>query len=80
MSVDRNTPELKAWYAVLDDQSYRLESPDAYHQALVSLAQALLDDGAIEWDNWLALKAMADEANTHAIEAAVEAKVDDPDT
>ena len=45
-----------------------------------ALAQALLDDGAIEWDDWLALKAMADEANTHAIEAAVEAKVDDPDT
>lgn len=80
MPVDRTTPELTAWYAVLDDQSYRLESPDAYHQTLVTLAQALLDDGAIEWDDWLALTAMADEANRHAIEAAVDAKVDDPDT
>lgn len=59
MSIERSIPELEAWYAQYDDISYRRESPDAYHHELVRTAEALRDDGAIDWDDWLALKALA---------------------
>lgn len=56
MSIERSIPELEAWYAQYDDISYRRESPDAYYHELVRTAEALRDDGAIDWDDWLALK------------------------
>ena len=55
MSIERSIPELEAWYAQYDDISYRRESPDAYHHELVRTAEALRDDGFIDWDDWLAL-------------------------
>jgi len=79
MSIERSIPELEAWYAQYDDDSYRRESPDAYHHELVRTAEALRDDGAIDWDDWLALKALADEAHLGALQAAVQAQVEDPD-
>jgi len=79
MSIERSIPELEAWYAQYDDDSYRRESPDAYHHELVRTAEALRDDGAIDWDDWLALKALADEAHQGALQAAVQAHVEDPD-
>lgn len=80
MSIDRNIPELTAWYAQYDDVSYRSESPDAYHHELVRTAEALRDDGVIDWDDWLALKALADDAHVNALAEAVQAHVNDPDT
>ena len=80
MSIDRTIPELTAWYAQYDDVSYRSESPDAYHHELVRTAEALRDDGVIEWDDWLALKALADDAHVNALAEAVQAHVNDPDT
>jgi hypothetical protein len=79
MSIDRSIPELEAWYAQYDDVSYRRESPDAYHHELVRTAEALRDDGAIDWDDWLHLKAMADQAHINALADAVRAHVEDPD-
>jgi hypothetical protein len=79
MSIDRSIPELEAWYAQYDDVSYRRESPDAYHHELVRTAKALRDDGAIDWDDWLQLKAMADQAHINALADAVRAHVEDPD-
>ncbi|WP_341782865.1 hypothetical protein [Pseudomonas putida] len=79
MSIERNIPELEAWYTQYDDISYRRASPDAYHHELLRTAEALRDDGAIDWDDWLALKALADEAHIRALEDAVQAHVSDPD-
>ena len=79
MSIDRSIPELEAWYAQYDDVSYRRESPDAYHHELVRTAEVLRDDGAIDWDDWLQLKAMADQAHINALADAVRAHVEDPD-
>ena len=53
MSVERNIAQLEAWYAQYDDGSYRCESPNASHHELVRTAEALRDDGAIDWDDWL---------------------------
>ena len=80
MSIDRSIPELEAWYAQYDDVSYRRESPDAYHHELVRTAEALRDEGAIDWDDWLQLKAMADQAHVNALQQAVQALIDDPNT
>lgn len=80
MSIERSIPELEAWYAQYDDDSYRRESPDAYHHELLRTAEELRDDGAIDWDDWLALKALADEAHVGALQAAVQSHVDDPGT
>lgn len=79
MSIERSIAHLEAWYAQYDDVSYRRESPDAYHHELIRTAEALRDDGAIDWDDWLALKALADDAHRHALAEAVQAHVDDPD-
>ena len=79
MSIERSIPELEAWYAQYDDVSYQRESPDAYHHELVRTAEALRDDGAIDWDDWLQLKAMADQAHINALADAVRAHVEDPD-
>ncbi|CAH0646448.1 MULTISPECIES: hypothetical protein [Pseudomonas] len=79
MSIERSIPELAAWYAQYDDVSYRSESPDAYHHELLRTAEALRDDGTLDWDDWLALKALADEAHVRALEDAVQAHVNDPD-
>ncbi|MNE64916.1 hypothetical protein D3C76_462170 [compost metagenome] len=79
MSIERSIAQLEGWYAQYDDISYRRESPDAYYHALVRTAEALRDDGAIDWDDWLALKALADEAQVGALDDAVDAHVKDPD-
>ena len=78
MSIERSIPELEAWYAQYDDASYRRESPDAYHHELLRTAEALRDDGAIDWDDWLRLKELADQAHLGALKDAVQARVDDP--
>ncbi|WP_397453669.1 hypothetical protein [Pseudomonas sp. NA-150] len=59
MSVNRTEVQLEAWYALFDDERYRLEDPDGHHATLLHTAQALLRDGAIEWDDWLSLKELA---------------------
>ncbi|MBJ9977695.1 hypothetical protein IAE35_17135 [Pseudomonas sp. S75] len=80
MSIDRTLPELAQWYAQYDDASYRQASPDAYHQGLLHTAQALRDEGALAWDDWLALKALADQAHMDAVDEAVRCHVSDPNT
>lgn len=68
MSIERSIPELEAWYAQYEDISNRRET-----------AEALRDDGAIDWDDWLARKALADQVPVRALEDAVKAHVSDPD-
>ncbi|MBA1204117.1 hypothetical protein G7009_20560 [Pseudomonas capeferrum] len=80
MSIERSIPELAAWYAQYDDKSYQLESPDAYHHELIRTAEALRDDGVIDWDDWLALKILADTADRDSVSQAVQAHVNDPDS
>lgn len=80
MSIERSILELAAWYAQYDDKSYQNESPDAYHHELIRTAEALRDNGVIDWDDWLALKALADDANKGSVAGAVQAHVNDPDS
>lgn len=78
MEEQRRTPELDAWYLVLEDHGYRTDSPDAWHEALTSAADELLRGGVIDWDDCQALKARADAAYERATDDAVKEKLNDP--
>ncbi len=80
MNIERSIPELEAWYAQYDDESYRRESPDAYSNGLRHTADALLKDGAIDLDDWQKLTDLVDDAERRGLGDAVEAQVDDPTT
>ena len=79
MGVERSIPERAAWDARYDGVSDRQASPGADHHELVRTAEALRDDGIIDWDEWLALESLADQAHVRALEDAVAAHVSDPD-
>ena len=70
---------LQAWYELLDDTTYRTDSPDAYHTALLSLAEQLLKADVIDAPGWVELKALADTAHSQALEEAISTRLDDPD-
>lgn len=63
------TAEAKAWQILLDDCDYRIEHPDDYHRTLVARADELRLRGLIDWEDWNALKELADTAYTHTVEA-----------
>ncbi len=42
MSDNRKTKEPEAWFELLDDEGYRMDSLGAYHGALLRLAEHLL--------------------------------------
>jgi hypothetical protein len=79
MEKPRKTTELDAWYLVLEDSGYRNDSPDAWHETLISAADELLRGGVIDWDDCQALKARADLSYERAVDEAVAAKLDDPE-
>lgn len=79
MESERKTPELDAWYLVLEDSGYRTDSPDAWHQTLISAADELLGSGVIDWDDCLALKDRANAAYERATAEAVAEKLNDPE-
>lgn len=70
---------LQTWYELLDDTAYRTDSPDAYHTALLSLAEELLKNDVINAPGWVELKALADAAYSQAIEEAISTRLEDPE-
>lgn len=79
MNSDRKPSELKAWYELLDDEGYRMESPDAYHADLMRQAEELFRTDVIEWADWMELKELADAAYIQALEEAITNRMADPD-
>lgn len=55
-----------------------IDSPGAWHQALLSAAENMLRSGVVDEAGWLELKDRANAAYERAIEEAVEEKVADP--
>ncbi|VVO26069.1 hypothetical protein [Pseudomonas fluorescens] len=70
---------LQAWYELLDDTGYRTDSPDAYHNALLRLAEELLKNDVINASGWMELKTLADAAYSQALEEAISTRLDDPE-
>ncbi|MDU9392012.1 hypothetical protein [Pseudomonas sp. zfem002] len=79
MNDKAQRPQLKAWHDMLLDDGYRLDSPDAWHASLLRGAEELLSSGVVDWDEYMALKALANSAHARALEDALDARLSDPD-
>ncbi|MCU1720431.1 MULTISPECIES: hypothetical protein [unclassified Pseudomonas] len=79
MNDTAQRPELNAWHAMLTDDGYRLDSPDAWHASLLRGADELLASGVVDRDECQALKALAEGGHARALEDAVDSRVADPD-
>ncbi|KQQ62484.1 hypothetical protein ASF84_26975 [Pseudomonas sp. Leaf127] len=54
--------ELKAWRLLLEDDVYRLEFPEDYHNTLIARANELRTREWISQEDWQLLKTAADQA------------------
>jgi hypothetical protein len=60
MSIECSMPSLKPGTRSMT-MSVPARPSDTFHHELVRTAEALGDDGPIDWEDWLAFKALADE-------------------
>lgn len=79
MSDDLKPPDLAAWQRLFEDKAYWQQSPDAHYAELLRVADDLLGQGAIDLDQWQALKAKADQSHKDSPTVNVAHEVDDPD-
>jgi hypothetical protein len=79
MSDDLTPPDLAAWQRLFDDTAYWQQSPDAHYSELLRIADELFGQGAIDLDQWQALKAKADQSHKDSPGVNVAHEVDDPD-
>lgn len=79
MSDDLTLPDLAAWQRLFEDQAYWQQSPDAHYAELLRVADDLLGQGAIDLDQWQALKAKADQSHKDSPAVNVAREVNDPD-
>lgn len=79
MTYKPHRPELQAWHDMLVDDGYRLDSPDAWHASLLQGAEALLSSGVVDWDEYMALKELANNGHARALEDALDSRLSDPD-
>lgn len=79
MNDQPQRPELQAWHAMLLDDGYRLDSPDAWHTSLLQGAEELLASGVVDWDQCMALKTQANSAHAQALEDALDNRLADPE-
>jgi len=79
MTDKPHRPELKAWHDMLMDDGYRLDSPDAWHASLLQGAEQLLGSGVVDWDEYMALKELANSGHARALEDALDSRLSDPE-
>jgi hypothetical protein len=60
MREDLTPPDLDTWQRLFEDEAYWQQSPDSYYMDLQRLADDLLGQGAIDLEQWQALKARAE--------------------
>ncbi|MHA3737888.1 hypothetical protein ACXR0M_19740 [Pseudomonas sp. Eth.TT006] len=59
---------LQRWRATLDDQDFRMQSPEGYRETLYAMAAALHTEGLIDQLEQFDMNEMADAAYWHAVE------------
>lgn len=79
MNDKPHRPELQAWHDMLTDDGYRLDSPDAWHASVLQGAEQLLSSGVVDWDEYRALKALANGGHARALEEALDNRLADPE-
>lgn len=60
--------ELKAWHLLLEDDSYRLDFPDDFHQTLVVRADELVLREVINLEQWQKLKDVLDTVHRQTLQ------------
>lgn len=79
MSDDLTQPDLAAWQRLFDDKAYWQQSPDAHYSELLRVADDLLGQGAIDLEQWQALKDKTEQSHKDSPAVNVAQAVDDPD-
>ena len=74
-----HTPRPCRVAAPVDDKAYWQQSPDAHYSELLRIADDLFGQGAIDLDQWQALKAKADQSHKDSPGVNVAHEVDDPE-
>ncbi|KQN42136.1 hypothetical protein ASE98_13080 [Pseudomonas sp. Leaf48] len=78
MSDDLKPPDLALWQRLFDDRAYWQQSPDAHFSELQRLADDLLGQGAIDLEQWQALKDKAEQSHKDSPAINVTEQVNDP--
>jgi hypothetical protein len=79
MREDLTAPDLDAWQRLFEDEAYWQQSPDSYFMDLQRLADDLLGQGAIDLEQWQALKARAEQSHKDSPGVNVTRELDDPE-
>lgn len=79
MSEDLTLPDLDAWQRLFEDQAYWQQSPDVHYAELLRLADDLLGQGAIDLEQWQALRGRAEHSHKDSPGVNVRQEVDDPE-
>jgi len=79
MSEDLKPPDLDAWQRLFEDKAYWQQSPDAHYSELLRVADDLLGQGAIDLEQWQALKTKAEQSHKDTPAVNVAQEVDDPE-
>lgn len=79
MSDDLEPPDLATWQRLFEDKAYWQQSPDAHYAELLRVADDLLGQGAIDLEQWQALKGKADLSHKHSPAVNVAREVEDPE-
>ena len=80
MSADQKVNELKAWHLLLEDDAYRLDMPEDFHQTLLRRADELVLQQVINLEEWQRLKNTADKVYEQTMQALQEHRRDRLDT
>ncbi|MBD0677699.1 MULTISPECIES: hypothetical protein [Pseudomonas] len=79
MREDLTPPDLDTWQRLFEDEAYWQQSPDSYYMDLQRLADDLLGQGAIDLEQWQALKARAEQSHKDSPAINVTRELDDPE-
>ena len=80
MSADQKVNELKAWHLLLEDDAYRLDMPEDFHQTLLRRADELVLQQVINLEEWQRLKNTADMVYEQTMQVLQEHRRDRLDT
>jgi hypothetical protein len=80
MHNDEKDRELKAWHLLLEDDSYRLDFPDDFHQTLVVRADELVLREVITLEEWQKLKDVLDTVHRQTLQGLMAQQRDRLDT
>lgn len=58
---------LDRWRRTLENRSFRMDSPDSYHEELLRQADEMDRVGMIDWREWRDLRVRADQAYLRSI-------------